>query len=371
MVVVHFLEIIAALGAVQAVLLIILISVRFHSRNLPLALLVLIFAVRVGTIPSWNPATMDSAAWIFPVAGSVPLLFGPVIWWYVRVLILHTLRPPKYFVVHLLPWCVELLLLSLLVYVVQARSVFSLSTVLFADPPQWWMPGRHIFKMLHGGAYAWFSARIAFGSASREKSITIATRIWARVTVLLPLLCMLSFSVIAIQPSAPAAGEHAVRWYYLPAAMMTLTIYAFAFLNMLFPEILEQSMRPVFRRATVPDREDVVEILRRLNTQLSSACYQDPELTLAKMARAIHVHPNRLSYAINQEYGMTFPRLVNGYRLEYFLQQVRQGGLEHCSILRLAMDSGFRSKSTFNRVFHEHYRMSPTDYLRSENLSEC
>ncbi|MFW5801589.1 MAG: helix-turn-helix domain-containing protein, partial [Spirochaeta sp.] len=117
------------------------------------------------------------------------------------------------------------------------------------------------------------------------------------------------------------------------------------------------------------DRKDVEEILSRLNNALSTECYRDPELTLAKMAKTIEVHPNRLSHAINQEYGMNFSRLVNSRRLDYFLRQVQRGDLERFTMLHLALESGFRSKSTFNRVFHERYCMSPTDYLHRETTA--
>jgi hypothetical protein len=79
--------IVAALGAVQGGLLLVLIGLRYRSRyNLPLVLLLFAFAVRLGTIPAWNPEGLLSAPWLLPVAGAAPLLFGPLIWWYVRAL---------------------------------------------------------------------------------------------------------------------------------------------------------------------------------------------------------------------------------------------------------------------------------------------
>lgn len=364
----HVLVIIAALGAAQAVILLVLIAMRYHSRrNLPLGLLILAFAVRVGTIPSWTPELIDTAPWIFPIAGSIPLLFGPLILWYVRILVLERFQPPKYAVLHLLPWLIELLSLSLLVSF-QSRSSEPLSSLLFADPPLWWMPMRHAIKIIQGGLYACLSGLIAFGPASRKPTVTKATRIWARVTVLLPLLCMISFSTIASRPSSPAGGEQAVVWYYLPAVLMMLTIYTFTFLSMLFPEILTEKAKTIFSRTSSITKEETETIMLRLNAKLSAECYRNPDLSLAEMAKEIKVHPNRLSHVVNQEFGMNFSRLINQYRLEYFLLQIQQGGLERFSILRLALESGFRSKSTFNRVFHEKYQMSPSEYLRSADM---
>ncbi|GAB6089977.1 helix-turn-helix transcriptional regulator [Spirochaeta dissipatitropha] len=361
----HVLVIIAALGAAQAAILLFLIAIRYHSRrNLPLGLFVLTFAVRVGTIPSWTPELIDAAPWVFPIAGSIPLLFGPLVWWYVRILVLERLKLPKYAVLHLLPWLIELLLLSLLVYIL-GQSPEPLSTLLFADPPLWWMPVRHAIKIIQGGVYALLSGTIAFGAASKQQTVTKPTRIWARVTVLLPLLSLVSFSTIATQPSAPAGGDQALFWFYLPAVLMMLTIYVFTFLSMLFPEILADNTKTAFSRPSSLDEEETGKILSRLNDKLATESYRNPDLTLAEMAKEIRIHPNRLSHVINREYGMNFSRLINQYRLEYFILQIQQGGLEHFSILRLALESGFRSKSTFNRVFHETYQMSPSDYVRT------
>ena len=52
----HLLELVAALGAVQGLLLFVLIGFRYRSRyNIPLAFLLFAFAVRLGTIPAWTP----------------------------------------------------------------------------------------------------------------------------------------------------------------------------------------------------------------------------------------------------------------------------------------------------------------------------
>jgi hypothetical protein len=77
------LELVATVGAVQGFLLLVLVGLRFRRReNLPLAVLLLVYSVRMGTIPLWNPATMTQYPWLFPVTTPLPFLFGPLLWWY-------------------------------------------------------------------------------------------------------------------------------------------------------------------------------------------------------------------------------------------------------------------------------------------------
>jgi hypothetical protein len=84
---VHLLELFTALGAAQGFLLLLLIILRYrHPKSTPLALLLLVFSLRLGTIPSWTPHTLIAHPWLFPATTPLPFLFGPLLWWSVREL---------------------------------------------------------------------------------------------------------------------------------------------------------------------------------------------------------------------------------------------------------------------------------------------
>jgi AraC-like DNA-binding protein len=65
---------------------------------------------------------------------------------------------------------------------------------------------------------------------------------------------------------------------------------------------------------------------------------------------------------VNQIYGQSFRELLNRCRIDFFVRRVVNGALEDQSILDLAFEAGFSSKSTFNRVFKDHIGMSPSCY---------
>ncbi|TVQ28347.1 MAG: helix-turn-helix domain-containing protein [Spirochaetaceae bacterium] len=365
------LELLAMLGAMQGLLLLVLIAVRFRSRrNLPLALLLLTFSIRLGTIPYWTPDGLLGAPWILTIVGALPLLFGPLVWWYVRELIREDLRAPRLMLLHVSPWLLETIVFVAVVLLIGQEGYQHLVDDVFTAPAPGWLHARNALKGIVNGAYAIAAAHIVFGRESRSAHVTASRRIWARAVVILPLLCLLSFLGIALDPSAEAtASQAAICPFTVSAAIMAATVYAFAFLAILRPDVLDgtHTAQQASSRYEM-DGEQIADIIREVEQSIAGGVFRDPELSLLRLAKQLEVHPNRLSHAINRGFDCTFTQLVNRARLEDFLRRVDAGELERFTMLSLALESGFRSKSTFNRVFKENYGISPSEYLDQRRL---
>jgi AraC-like DNA-binding protein len=89
--------------------------------------------------------------------------------------------------------------------------------------------------------------------------------------------------------------------------------------------------------------------------------YLDPHLTLSQLAGKMGISNNQLSQVINQKAGVNFHDFVNKYRIEEFLRNA--GKNKHFSLLALALDAGFNSKSSFNYIFKKQKGLSPSQYL--------
>ena len=87
--------------------------------------------------------------------------------------------------------------------------------------------------------------------------------------------------------------------------------------------------------------------------------YLEPDLKLAELAGRVGTNAGVLSRVVNAHYGVNFNDFVNGRRCEDFLARVRDGEHERHTLLSLALDSGFASKSTFNRAFRKRYGFPP------------
>jgi len=84
-----------------------------------------------------------------------------------------------------------------------------------------------------------------------------------------------------------------------------------------------------------------------------------PELT-----QACNQTTAKVSMALNKVIGKNFYTFVNEYRVEAFIERVNQPESKHLSLLGLAFECGFRSKSSFNEFFKSHTGLTPSRYRR-------
>jgi AraC-like DNA-binding protein len=87
--------------------------------------------------------------------------------------------------------------------------------------------------------------------------------------------------------------------------------------------------------------------------------HTEPRLSRADLARRCNMSENALSQALNLGLGMNFNRFINAVRIEAVQDALAEGADD---ILGLALDVGFNSKATFNRVFKDHVGLTPTAF---------
>lgn len=95
--------------------------------------------------------------------------------------------------------------------------------------------------------------------------------------------------------------------------------------------------------------------------------YLDSELTLMKLAEISQLSTHQLSYIINSGFNDNFFGYINTYRIEKAKQLLRQTDSKY-SILGIAFESGFNSKTTFNNTFKKITGITPSEF--KENRSE-
>ena len=70
-----------------------------------------------------------------------------------------------------------------------------------------------------------------------------------------------------------------------------------------------------------------------------------------------------LSELINKYYSADFRSFVNAFRIEEVIRKVNRGEDEEKTLLGIALESGFNSKSTFNQTFKNLKGKSPSDFF--------
>ncbi|MCP4134824.1 MAG: AraC family transcriptional regulator [bacterium] len=108
----------------------------------------------------------------------------------------------------------------------------------------------------------------------------------------------------------------------------------------------------------LPGQEDIV---RRLNEKLQvEKIYLYEDLSLSMLANELDIQPHQLSQLLNYHLGQNFNYLINSYRVRDAKHMLAHDPDK--SILSIAFEVGFNSKSSFNRVFRKIIKLSPSEY---------
>ncbi|GGD52932.1 hypothetical protein GCM10011514_16340 [Emticicia aquatilis] len=91
--------------------------------------------------------------------------------------------------------------------------------------------------------------------------------------------------------------------------------------------------------------------------------YLNPELTLQNLASTINIPVHHLSQVINEKEQKNFYDLINEWRIQEFLREVKNEKNKNYTLIAIAYDCGFNSKASFNRNFKKYTGKTPTEYL--------
>lgn len=117
------------------------------------------------------------------------------------------------------------------------------------------------------------------------------------------------------------------------------------------------------KRKLIPD-EELLKIKAKLeNVMEIQKPYLDSELNLIKLAEILSVSTHHLSYVINTGFGKNFFQYVNEFRVEYAKQLLKEANSK-LSILGIAYESGFNSKTSFNTTFKKLTGKTPSEFKK-------
>ncbi|MBC8152756.1 MAG: helix-turn-helix transcriptional regulator [Bacteroidetes bacterium] len=117
---------------------------------------------------------------------------------------------------------------------------------------------------------------------------------------------------------------------------------------------------PVGRPAPAVNADYLDRVRRAMETD---KLYLNPTLTLTELAHHVGLNPKVVSQVINTGLNQSFNDFVNAYRVGEVKQRLQTNDLTRFTLLGIALESGFNSKTTFNRIFKEHTGQSPSAFI--------
>ncbi|RKR11093.1 AraC-like DNA-binding protein [Flavobacterium sp. 90] len=137
--------------------------------------------------------------------------------------------------------------------------------------------------------------------------------------------------------------------------------------NIIYPNIRFQTEKPASRL----NEEELLKYKSILNNLLENdEVFTDSEINLASLAGKVGISMNDVSFMINNSYNMNFYALINNYRIEKVKEMLTKKQYNHLTILGIAYEAGFTSKSTFNNIFKKTTGLTPSEYMKKNNPKE-
>jgi AraC-like DNA-binding protein len=245
----------------------------------------------------------------------------------------------------------------------------------------WGMPSRTCYVDINGylymGAHIVFTAAYVYAAfrklrpgefaAKREHSNSILVQYDWLVTFSKVFIGFLGVESLALVTMV-SLPRHVVELEYLLAATLAAIICIAGYHAIAQPEILSAvrvngAPSERYRKSALPPEKMESYRIALVRCMESSKPFLNPDMKLQDLADHVSISPNHLSQTLNMELSTTFFDFVNSYRVEEVKQRLKDPAYHHLTILAIALESGFSSKASFNRVFKRHTGVIPSSFL--------
>ncbi len=313
-----------------------------------------------------------------PLAAPLPLVHGPFLLLYVLGLIREKRKIRWFDGLHFLPY-----LFGASIFFPFLGLPRETLRVLLYDPEAydwpWYFIAFNVAIQVSGLLYALAAHFLLQGHRRRikdrfsfEEEVSLT---WLRYNILaiglIYLIVIFSIVLDEVFGLLPPLGRD-----YMIYTSVTLFVFFFGYFGIRQENIFtdaapagatekEEGEAERYRRSGLnPEKTD--QAYRRLLDYMDKEKpFLESRLTLYQLAGCLDLSPNHLSQVINEKAGQNFYQFVNSYRIRAFQEKAKDPGNAHLTLLALALECGFNSKSSFNHIFKKFTGMTPSQYQRS------
>jgi AraC-like DNA-binding protein len=297
----------------------------------------------------------------------VLFLFGPLFYFYVKVLTDRTILLRLRDLLHAVPFL--LFVVAMVPFYLSSREekLVEIGRLkAFATEPAFLIVGTiqvlHIFAYMIAvrGILRQYDQKIRNTKSSLER---INLR-WLRIGTTLYLVV---FGFILLLTTLQAFGIPTVELYHTSIPLIvTAIIYGLGYMGLRQPEIFspaeEMAAGKKYEKSTLtPElvRDYIARVKAHVETEKP---YLNSELTLPGLAERIGIPAYQLSQVINESLGANFFDFINGYRVEEAKRLFKEPSKSAYTILAIAEEAGFNSKSAFNASFKRLTGQTPSEF---------
>lgn len=362
--------VLSILGVGQALLLaLVLLTIQRGNRtaNRILAAIVVTISVSVSASILSNTHYFQIYPHLSRINHPFDFLGGPLLFLYIRALTARNSVFGKKTLLHFVP--AVLVLLYLTPFYLQSWE-FKHSSL----PSATWYYVRSalviiqflIYLVLIISMLLRYSQRVRNRSTPAERAVLLQVRFLVISFLSLWVLGILRYG---IDLRYPAYSTQTV--WLLPLAV-TAVLYALAYFGLRRSEVLigiDDQLPPEkkYERSTLTPERSQRYLGKLQHAMESEKAYIDGDLTIQKLAAKLSIPVQHLSQVVNEQLNQNILDFINKHRVEEAKRRLLDPTSKHLSILAIAEDVGFNSKSAFNAVFKKHTKTTPSEFRKGDN----
>jgi AraC-like DNA-binding protein len=207
-----------------------------------------------------------------------------------------------------------------------------------------------------------YSRRINDRSTPAERTVLFQVRFLVISFITLWFLGILRYGIDLRYPS------HMIQTIWILPLAVTAILYTLAYFGLRKSEVLigldQLQPEKKYERSTLtPERSQ--RYLNKLQHAMEpEKVYIDGNLTLQKLAARLSIPVQHLSQVVNEQLNQNILDFINTHRVAEAKRRLLDPSRKHLSILAIAEEVGFNSKSSFNAVFKKHANITPSEFRK-------
>lgn len=154
--------------------------------------------------------------------------------------------------------------------------------------------------------------------------------------------------------------------FEIVSVSLSIALFVLGYVAYFKPDFFEMPNLFLFKNSgsqQFANFDDKQEVVRLKSVFEEKSLHLRPKLSLAELAGELKLPPKYVSYLIGNCCGSNFNDFVNAYRVREVIDRLNAPSEKHKTLLGIALDAGFSSKSTFNQVFKQHTGKTPSEFL--------
>lgn len=156
---------------------------------------------------------------------------------------------------------------------------------------------------------------------------------------------------------------------YFPREFSIVMLFVFSnvimYKGLSQPVLFTSQLMNNHKKSVLPD-STVSQYLEKLQKVMEDKKpFLDCELTLSDLSELTEIPQRHLSQVINQKLHSNFHDFINRYRVEEAKRLLILPAYNHFTIIAIAYEAGFNSKSVFNAIFKKLVKATPSQFQKT------